>query len=118
MLTCNHNVPPLLKDLLQEMGRLSVLDSRLVHLLLLILGPPFCLNIRNLIWHGFLEPQLMDSKYWHFLICLTVTIGWNLNKTMSKTITKRKLHNFDEYETRISQECSYWEDKDILEQIR
>ena len=48
---------------------------RQVHLLLLLLGPPCTLNVRNLVWHGFVAPQQLPRRLLALLLLLAASVG-------------------------------------------
>lgn len=96
-----------------------LLGTRIVELLKLIVGPPHTINIRNIIWHGFVncDPTYEQSyrQLYYFLLSIMVSIGVqlcqpitsihftiennnpNLKQEISKQISQRKMFNFDEF---------------------
>lgn len=58
-----NQIPPLMKDLIEveELGLL--IGEDLISALKIILGPPTTLNIRNILWHGFINCPVMKNSY-------------------------------------------------------
>ena len=46
-----------------------------MHLLQLLLGPPCTLNVRNLVWHGFVAPGQLPGPLLSLLLLLTASVG-------------------------------------------
>lgn len=58
-------------------------------LLQLLLGNPLSLNLRNLIWHGFVEPAELDThRYASVLLLLCAAIGRHLHDGRSITVNQ------------------------------
>ncbi|XP_075531879.1 endoplasmic reticulum membrane-associated RNA degradation protein-like isoform X5 [Dermacentor variabilis] len=55
-------VPFLLKDILSAPQLHDVFGPELMTLLQVIVGPPQSLNLRNVVWHGFVRPEEVDSR--------------------------------------------------------
>lgn len=78
LLLKRHHVPPLLKDLLAVPELAQLIGHTAVKLLQVIIGPPSSLNIRNLLWHGFMSPGELSSRYIYFLLSIINSIGNHL----------------------------------------
>ncbi|XP_075531877.1 endoplasmic reticulum membrane-associated RNA degradation protein-like isoform X3 [Dermacentor variabilis] len=68
-------VPFLLKDILSAPQLHDVFGPELMTLLQVIVGPPQSLNLRNVVWHGFVRPEEVDSRYAYLLICIVLSLG-------------------------------------------
>lgn len=113
VLTQSHFVPPLLKVLLTMPELENLIGIRLIRLLKTIVGPPITVNLRNILWHGFvnctnhLSQESLSNidylKFYYFLLAIVVSIGVNLKSNLLKLneIPQRKLYNFDEFADRI-----------------
>ncbi|KAJ6217947.1 hypothetical protein RDWZM_009104 [Blomia tropicalis] len=113
VLTQSHFVPPLLKVLLTMPELENLIGIRLIRLLKTIVGPPITVNLRNILWHGFVNctnhssqkslSKIDYSKFYYFLLAIVVSIGVNLKSNLLKLneIPQRKLYNFDEFADRI-----------------
>merc|ERR1719239_1597629 len=82
-------VPALLRDLLRREELERVLGSGFLFLRLL-LGSPFSLNLRNLVWHGFAAPYHISQAFASALLLLFPCIG-DLLKEGKLMIRKREL---------------------------
>ena len=84
-------VPALLRDLLrrEELGR--VLGAGCLLFLRLLLGSPFSLNLRNLVWHGFAAPRQISQTFASALLLLFPCIGDILKEEKLVIIRKREL---------------------------
>jgi hypothetical protein len=73
-------VPRMLKNLLVHPCLPAVLGSATVVLLQLLLGPPTLLNLRNLLWHGFVDLKQFPRAYVTGLrvLCAWVADRWNV----------------------------------------
>lgn len=71
-------VPPLLKDVLESPELTEVIGSTATMSLKLVIGCPASLNLRNLLWHGFLSPGEIRSRYFYFLMATASSIGYKL----------------------------------------
>lgn len=68
-------VPPLLKDILQSDSAASLFGGPAILLLRVLLGPPDGYNIRNLLWHGFLQPGELPRALTAVLLRILPTLG-------------------------------------------
>ncbi|KAI1285421.1 Endoplasmic reticulum membrane-associated RNA degradation protein [Halotydeus destructor] len=73
-------VPPLLKDLLTTPELSELIGESLVKVLLVLIGPPTSLNIRNLLWHSFFVVDEIDERFTFVLIAILNTIGLKLKQ--------------------------------------
>lgn len=71
-------VPPLLKDLLSVEEMADLIGDTAVKCLQAVIGPPSSLNVRNLLWHSFLLPGELCSRFGYFLIALMKCIDQKL----------------------------------------
>lgn len=83
-------VPFLLRDLLNESALDNFLGKQTMEFLKLLLCGPKSLNLRNLAWHGFLNPDQYPDRLAYFLIALVVFID---SKLTSVSITERARFN-------------------------
>jgi hypothetical protein len=68
-------VPRMLKNLLVHPCLPAVLGSAAVVLLQLLVGPPTLLNLRNLLWHGFVDLKEFPRAYFTGLRVLWAWVG-------------------------------------------
>jgi len=88
-------VPPLLKDLLTLPELSSIIGDNTIRLLQLTIGPPITINIRNILWHGFVSHEDIDQRFAYFLLCICVTIGRDLDhKYRDQVLPQRPLTVF------------------------
>ena len=86
----------------------------MIRLLKVIVGPPITINLRNILWHGFvncsnhiINPSTNCSitidlrRFFYFLLSLCVTIGAELQKEISLQKLKIDLTNFSQIKTQI-----------------
>lgn len=83
-------VPFLLRDLLNERLLESFLGQSIMNFLRLFLCGPKSLNLRNLAWHGFLNPDQYSIRYCYFLLALMVQID---SKLENVTLIERAKFN-------------------------
>lgn len=83
-------VPFLLRDLLNETALDNLLGKQTMEFLKLLLCGPTSLNLRNLAWHGFLNPGQYPDRLAYFLIALVVFID---SKLTFVSITERARFN-------------------------
>jgi hypothetical protein len=76
--------PALLRDLLEMKELEDLLSPAVIQLLSIVIGPPKSLNLRNIVWHGFLRPGELNIQYPYVILCIIVSIGKLL---MEKGIT-------------------------------
>ena len=83
-------VPALLRDLLRREELERVLGGECLLFLRLLLGSPFSLNLRNLVWHGFAAPQEISLVFASALLLVFPCIG-DILKEGELPIKKREL---------------------------
>ena len=84
-------IPFLLKDLAYDKVVLTILGKPLCDLLAIFIYTPRSLNLRNLIWHGFWQPNELNEDCIFFLISIITSINGILsNKISNKTIKSFK----------------------------
>ncbi|CAN7995413.1 unnamed protein product [Ixodes hexagonus] len=71
-------VPFLLKDILTQPELSAIFGTDLMLVLQVIMGSPRSVNLRNVVWHGFVTPQEVDSRFAFFLICVAMSLGERL----------------------------------------
>jgi hypothetical protein len=67
-----------------------------------IIGPPSSMNLRNILWHGFISPHefLQIPAKWYCALVLVVTMSiCNMvrHKDMARSLKKRNGVNFGEF---------------------
>ena len=67
--------PSLLKDLLMTDELKTLLNSTVIKLLRILIGPPTSLNLRNIVWHGFPKPGEIPLQYAHLMLSLLPSLG-------------------------------------------
>ena len=83
-------VPALLRDLLRREELEGVLGADCLLFLRLLLGSPFSLNLRNLVWHGFAAPHHISKAFASALLIIFPCIG-DILKEGELIIRKREL---------------------------
>ena len=88
-----RQIPPLMKDLIEmsELGELIGQD--LIRPLKVLLGPPTTMNIRNILWHGFINCPVKQTSIQMrpiitTLISIITTIGFRLSHHCDSSFTK------------------------------
>ncbi|KAG0264438.1 hypothetical protein BG011_006797 [Mortierella polycephala] len=86
-------IPFLVRDLLAVPCLTKCIDPCLISVLKTIMGSPMTLNIRNLLWHGFIVPQdnIPLDAYGAMLIVVTMTIAAHAQKRLTVPLQTRHL---------------------------
>lgn len=88
-------VPSLLRDLLETEELEKVLGDSLLFLIKSIIGPPTGLNLRNIIWHGFISIREYETSFNSYLFILFFTTLKVISEhDISKKFKVRNLINF------------------------
>ncbi|XP_067130562.1 endoplasmic reticulum membrane-associated RNA degradation protein-like isoform X2 [Centruroides vittatus] len=60
----------------------SVIERSLgnMKVLQILIGPPSSLNLRNLVWHGFVSPHEIQKCFGYFLLVLAISLGETLKE--------------------------------------
>ena len=88
--TGEGKVPSLLRDLLRRQEFLKVLGRPPSLMLQLLLGSPFPLNLRNIVWHGFASPGELCISLCSCLLLLLPSIGLIL-QSMRQEVNHRPM---------------------------
>lgn len=85
--------PSLLKDLLATSELKDVFGETVMRLLYILIGPPSSLNLRNVLWHGFVAPGEVPVQYASFLLVITASMYCKLENEpfCSRKIRRRPL---------------------------
>ncbi|XP_049274747.1 endoplasmic reticulum membrane-associated RNA degradation protein isoform X1 [Rhipicephalus sanguineus] len=95
-------VPFLLKDILTAPQLHETFGPELMTLLKVIVGPPQSLNLRNVMWHGFVRPEEVDSRYAYLLICIVLSLGEQMmlrHGVDGQNMQRRKCFSLERYAT-------------------
>ncbi|CAG8653560.1 11150_t:CDS:2, partial [Paraglomus occultum] len=78
LVNITSQVPPLFRDLLLERPLADILGEDFVFLLRCLFGPPNSMNLRNIIWHGFIceEEFSPTPAIWYY--CLIVVLAMSV----------------------------------------
>ncbi|XP_023337697.1 endoplasmic reticulum membrane-associated RNA degradation protein isoform X4 [Eurytemora carolleeae] len=87
-------IPSLMKDLVCLPELELFLGETLIRLLQILVGSPLSLNVRNLAWHGFLQPGEIPPNLPPVIVSLIASIG-GVIKDKSLTINSRSLNSID-----------------------
>ncbi|CAG8503644.1 13385_t:CDS:2 [Funneliformis mosseae] len=70
-------IPSLLRDLLIAPSLVSIFGEDMIFFLRCIIGPPSSMNLRNVLWHGFINPHefLPIPAKWYCSLMLTITMN-------------------------------------------
>ncbi|XP_054933744.1 endoplasmic reticulum membrane-associated RNA degradation protein-like isoform X2 [Dermacentor andersoni] len=93
-------VPFLLKDILSAPQLHEVFGPELMTLLQVIVGPPQSLNLRNVVWHGFVRSEEVDSRYAYLLICIVLSLGEQMRQRRGvdgQDIQRRKCFSLERH---------------------
>ncbi|XP_054254283.1 endoplasmic reticulum membrane-associated RNA degradation protein [Indicator indicator] len=77
--------PFLLRDLLASEQLAVVFGKAVMNVLIVFIGSPYGLNLRNVLWHGFASPQEIPAKYCAMLLFLTAGLGQLLQTYLLQT---------------------------------
>ncbi|XP_023370424.1 endoplasmic reticulum membrane-associated RNA degradation protein isoform X2 [Otolemur garnettii] len=77
--------PFLLRDLLASEELAEVFGQSVMNVLKVFLGSPRGLNLRNILWHGFVSPQEIPPKYCSMMVVLTAGLGQLLENYLQQT---------------------------------
>lgn len=83
--------PSLLRDLLVTPALRDLLSAAVINFLLLLVGPPISLNLRNVAWHGFPRPGELSEQYPCVVLCTIVSIGRLLKDRRTDRIRHREM---------------------------
>ncbi|XP_020715112.1 endoplasmic reticulum membrane-associated RNA degradation protein isoform X2 [Ceratitis capitata] len=88
--------PHLLRDLLRTEELDSIFGMEIISLLIIILGTPHSINLRNIVWHGFPKPREIPDYYASVLIVLLHSMGYELikKKHIDNMIERPKVKDF------------------------
>lgn len=91
--TCDKTsvmIPSLMRDLIVSAELEELMGLPFIRLLQILLGSPLSLNVRNLVWHGFLLPGELPPRLLPIFLSIIATIGGKIqeNKIM---IVRRNL---------------------------
>ncbi|XP_032219577.2 endoplasmic reticulum membrane-associated RNA degradation protein-like [Nematostella vectensis] len=78
--------PKHLKDLLYKKELEEVFNEDVMQCLRMLIGPPGSLNLRNVLWHGFVVPTEIPRKYAITLLYLVVLMGRTLRESCAITL--------------------------------
>jgi hypothetical protein len=70
----------LLRDLISNKILEKVLNRNLINLIKCLIGSPYSLNLRNLLWHGFLQINECSHYYEYFLLIILDKIGQEMEQ--------------------------------------
>ncbi|KAG0418165.1 hypothetical protein HPB47_005082, partial [Ixodes persulcatus] len=76
-------VPFLLKDILTQPELSAVFGTELMLVLQIVMGSPRSLNLRNVVWHGFVTPREVDRRFVNELLSRT-TVALPLSATVER----------------------------------
>ncbi|RIA96358.1 hypothetical protein C1645_755263 [Glomus cerebriforme] len=70
-------IPSLIRDLLIAPSLVSLLGEEMIFFLRCIIGPPSSMNLRNILWHGFISPHefLKVPAKWYCALILVITMS-------------------------------------------
>ncbi|XP_056675040.1 endoplasmic reticulum membrane-associated RNA degradation protein isoform X7 [Monodelphis domestica] len=77
--------PFLLRDLLVSKELAEVFGQSVMNILRVFIGSPHGLNLRNILWHGFVSPKEIPPKYCSMLVFLTAGLGQLLKSYLQQT---------------------------------
>ncbi|XP_058023292.1 endoplasmic reticulum membrane-associated RNA degradation protein [Ahaetulla prasina] len=86
-LLIGKNCPFLLRDLLASQELVSIFGQPVMDVLKVFIGSPDSLNLRNILWHGFVSAKEIPVKYFSMLLFLTAGLGQLLNTYCLQTHT-------------------------------
>lgn len=97
-------VPFLLKDILTQPELSAVFGTELMLVLQIVMGSPRSLNLRNVVWHGFVTPREVDRRLPFFLICAAMSLGKRLAESGSQheAIVRRRRFSFVDTELALN----------------
>ncbi|XP_044146283.1 endoplasmic reticulum membrane-associated RNA degradation protein isoform X2 [Bufo gargarizans] len=84
-LIIGKDYPFLLRDLLASNELAKIFGQTVMDVLRIFLGSPQGLNLRNILWHGFVSPHEIPHKYCSMLLLLTTGLGQLLQSWLSNT---------------------------------
>jgi hypothetical protein len=81
-------VPFLLKDLVTHAKLYEFFNHSTIYLLKLLFYSPTSLNLRNLCWHGFLNPDQYQEHLIYFLLALIARLNFEISERAASTNIK------------------------------
>ncbi|XP_025028304.1 endoplasmic reticulum membrane-associated RNA degradation protein isoform X3 [Python bivittatus] len=84
-LLIGKDCPFLLRDLLASQELVSIFGQPVMDILKVFIGSPDGLNLRNILWHGFVSAEEIPVKYFSMLLFLTAGLGQLLNNYCLQT---------------------------------
>ncbi|XP_022250419.1 endoplasmic reticulum membrane-associated RNA degradation protein-like isoform X2 [Limulus polyphemus] len=104
LLLKQNQVPAMLKDLLATEELKNIFGHESILFLQILMGPPISLNLRNILWHGFVAPSEVSSRHGYILLAIVRSFGEKLEKLGLKPehIPCRSWLSFQQTETWIN----------------
>ena len=92
----------LLRDLISNNCLEAILSSGLIKLIKVFIGSPLALNLRNLIWHGFLLPSECSHYYEYFFLLILNKIGFEIDDSFKiNRLEAKKLEFINDYKNYV-----------------
>jgi hypothetical protein len=100
----------LLRDLISNEGMETDLTKPFVDVLKLLLGSPLSLNLRNLVWHGFLQASECSKHYSIFLALIFNFVGLRVEQSKMQRIPTDKLfrRQLSVYNSKLTHALDYF----------
>ena len=96
-------VPLLLRDVMSSLTLVHYFGHATMQVLQLLMGAPTTINLRNLLWHGFIRddelPSWAGTILWHVLIALCTKIVMSSSDGIEMNFNVRPLRELSHYET-------------------
>ena len=81
----------LLRDLISNKSLAMILSPGLINIIKLFVGSPLSLNLRNLMWHGFLLPAECSHYYEYFFYLILNRIGYEVDSYEIKSLETKRI---------------------------
>ncbi len=95
----DDQLPVTLSEVLASEQVKTFLGDKIAFIISVLVASPVMLNIRNIIWHGFLDARELDSMYVDFIVLLYVSVCQVIQaKTDSFVLKPRIKYKVDEVE--------------------
>ncbi|XP_037931500.1 endoplasmic reticulum membrane-associated RNA degradation protein-like [Teleopsis dalmanni] len=92
-----RNPPHLLRDLLATAEIANIFGTDLVLFMQILLGTPKSINLRNIVWHGFLNSNEVPPYYSSVLLLLLHTLGSKLGNIKLEIIQRPHKEDYSYY---------------------
>ena len=94
----NTVLPRTFSEILVFMYNEHILPSNIINLCVILIGPPTGINLRNLLWHGFMnEEQITDTLFCSLVLLYQTIMNIEVNDIHHKELKQEQIEYFNQY---------------------